>query len=60
MNPSSPEPDPGDESTSSTLSDSIKRMKLINNQHFMEAHPNAQQLETSNKCALSSDMIDMS
>lgn len=46
---SSPEPDPGDDSTSLTLSDSIKRMKLINNQHFME---DAQSSTTSNHMCL--------
>lgn len=63
---SSPEPDPGDESTSLTLSDSIKRMKLINNQHFMEDHPNttnnntAQDSEIASKSCALSDMFEMS
>lgn len=53
--PSSPEPEAGDDSTSLTLSDSIKRMKLFNNQqqqHVMDDNPIAQNSDTSNQMCL--------
>lgn len=56
MIPSSPEPDQGDDLTSLTLSDSIKRMKLINSQqlqHLIEDHPNrSPRSEASNSMCL--------